>query len=54
MFQVGGVLGVGFQGWLTRPKTQDVKEQPKLQDAPDAVALPAGPLDVKFRDACFR
>lgn len=31
-----------------------LKEQPKLQDAPDAVLLPAGPLDVEFRNACFR
>jgi ABC transporter ATM len=31
-----------------------LKEQPKLQDAPDAVPLTPGPLDVEFRDACFR
>lgn len=31
-----------------------LKEQPKLQDAADAVALAPGPLDVEFRDACFR
>jgi len=31
-----------------------LKEQPKLSDAPDAIALPHGPLDVEFRDASFR
>lgn len=31
-----------------------LKEQPKLSDAPDAIALPNGPLDVEFRDASFR
>jgi ABC-type transport system involved in Fe-S cluster assembly fused permease/ATPase subunit len=31
-----------------------LKEQPQLQDAPGAVPLPAGPLDVEFREACFR
>lgn len=31
-----------------------MKEQPKLQDAPDAMPLAPGPLDVEFRDACFR
>jgi ABC transporter ATM len=32
-----------------------LKEQPQLQDVPNAVALPQHqPLDVEFRDACFR
>ena len=31
-----------------------LKEQPKLEDAPGAVPLAAGPLDVEFRDAAFR
>lgn len=31
-----------------------LKEHPRLQDAPGAVAVPTGPLDVEFRDACFR
>lgn len=31
-----------------------LKEQPQLQDAPAALALPAEPLDVEFREACFR
>eukprot|EP00879_Flechtneria_rotunda_P022123 GHRR01023342.1.p1 GENE.GHRR01023342.1~~GHRR01023342.1.p1 ORF type:complete len:460 (+),score=138.37 GHRR01023342.1:805-2184(+) len=31
-----------------------LREQPRLQEAPNALPLPAGPLDVEFRDAKFR
>jgi ABC-type transport system involved in Fe-S cluster assembly fused permease/ATPase subunit len=31
-----------------------LREQPRLQDAPDAVPLAPGSLDVEFRDAAFR
>jgi hypothetical protein len=31
-----------------------LKEQPALREAPDALPLPPGPLDVEFRDAAFR
>jgi ABC transporter ATM len=31
-----------------------LREQPRLSDAANAQPLPAGPLNVEFRDAAFR